>query len=801
MTRSRLRKMKRTEAASRTRKFLRTVPMASAISALLAGSPGAFAQGAPESGVLESVIVTAQKRQENLQEVPLSIQALGTAKLEELHIKSFDDYVKFLPSVSFTTIGPGFGVAYMRGVASGENNNHSGPQPTVGMYLDEQPITTIQGSLDVHLYDMARVEALAGPQGTLYGASSMAGTIRLITNKPNPDAYDGGYNIEANSVGHGGTGYVAEGFVNIPITESAAIRLVGWYEKDGGYIDNVRGERTYTTSGGCITNGATTPACPIASPARVKDDYNDVETYGGRAALKIDLNDSWSITPSLMAQDQKSNGSIAYDPAVGDLKISHYYPERVSDRWLQVALTLEGRIGNLDLVYAGAYLKRDDVVNSDYSDYSYFYDQDNGSGEFWTDAAGDPLADPSQFIHGTDTYRRYSHELRVSSAQDKRTRFVAGVFYQKQKHGIFQDYHINGLNDGVAVTGWPDTLWLTQQQREDEDYAFFGEVSFDIVENLTLTGGLRTFKAKNSLKGFFGFSEGYSSNYGEFLCFSQVSFRGSPCTNLDAKVDESGTVPKVNLTWRIDDQHMVYATYSEGFRPGGINRNGTVPPYESDRLKNYELGWKTTWVDNRLRFNGAVFQEDWDKIQFSFLPPSGAGLTVIRNAGGARIRGIEADLAFAATQSLTLGGGLSLLEAQLMDDYFPNPTDPPAARKGDRLPVTPKFKANVTARYEFDVGAYGVHLQGATVYQGTSFADLLAADRQRLGEQGSYSITDLSAGFTKDKYTVELFLNNAFDKRAQLYTFAQCATDTCGVNPYIVTNRPRTVGIKFGQEF
>lgn len=804
MTCSRLCKTKRAQAKNPTRTFLQSVPLASAMSALLAGSPGAFAQsndqGDSAAGVLENVIVTAQKRQEDLQEVPLSIQALGTAKLEELHIQSFDDYVKFLPSVSFTTLGPGFGVAYMRGVASGENNNHSGPQPTVGMYLDEQPITTIQGSLDVHLYDMARVEALAGPQGTLYGASSMAGTIRLITNKPNPEALDGGYNLEANSVSHGGTGYVVEGFVNIPITESGAIRLVGWYQKDAGYIDNVVGERTYPTSGGCITNGPTSADCSIASPARAEKDYNDVETYGGRAALKIDLNDSWSITPALMAQEQKSNGGFAYDRAVGDLQVKRYYPEGTSDRWMQAALTLEGKIGNLDLVYAGAYLKRDDVVDQDYSDYSYFYDLAGGYGAYWTDGAGDPLADPSQYIHGTDTYRRYSHELRLSSAQDKRVRFVAGVFYQKQKHGIYQDYHINGLGADIDVTG-NDTIWLTDQQRTDEDYAFFGELSFDITQALTLTGGLRTFKAKNSLVGFFGFSEGYSSNYGEALCFSSAPYRRAPCTNLDAKVDESGTVPKVNLTWRIDDQRMVYATYSEGFRPGGINRNGTVPPYKSDYLKNYEVGWKTTWVDNRLRFNGAVFQEDWDDIQFSFLPPSGAGLTVIRNAGGARIRGIEADVAFAASQSLTLGGGVSLLDAELTEDYVPDPESPPAASKGDRLPVTPKFKANVTARYGFTVGDYDAYLQGATVYQSSSFSDLLASDRAILGEQSAYAITDLSAGFTKGEYSVELYMNNAFDKRAEVYTFAQCATDVCGVNPYTVTNRPRTIGIKFGQEF
>jgi iron complex outermembrane receptor protein len=253
------------------------------------------------------------------------------------------------------------------------------------------------------------------------------------------------------------------------------------------------------------------------------------------------------------------------------------------------------------------------------------------------------------------------------------------------------------------------------------------------------------------------------------------------------------------VTWRIDDQRMVYATYSEGFRPGGINRNGTVAPYDSDRLKNYEIGWKTTWAGNRLRLNGAVFREDWEDIQFSFLPPSGAGLTVIRNAGAARIQGLELDLALAATDALTLSSGISLLDTELTEDYQPNENE--SASKGDELPLSPKFKANVTARYEFNVGALDSFVQGAAVYQDSSWSDLLAQDRAIMGELDSYVITDLSAGIRKDSYTFQVYLNNAFDERAEIYKFAVCATDTCGVNPYTYVNKPRTFGVKFGQEF
>ena len=793
MTRSRLRKLRGLRTVHRA---ATTLPLAAAVFAVSQGSVAAEDSG---NVVLENVIVTAQKREENLQSVPVSVQALGGTKLEELHVQSFDDYVKFLPSVSFTSIGPGFALAYMRGVASGENNNHSGPQPTVGMYLDEQPITTIQGSLDIHLYDIARVEALAGPQGTLYGASSEAGTIRIITNKPDPGKFEAGYDLEGNSIENGGTGYVAEGFVNVPLGKSAAIRLVGWYEEEPGYIDTVPIERTFTTSGQCVVNSSSPSAGCISTPTTAKDDQNEVKTYGARAALRVDLNDSWTITPTLMAQKQTTDGFFGYDKAAGDLNVARYYPDNSEDKWMQAALTVEGKIGNFDLVYAGAYLKRDDVVNSDYSDYSYFYDL-GGSGVYWTDDDGVPLADPSQFIRGTDKYRRQSHEIRLASPSDQRVRFLVGAFYQFQEHEIFQNYQINGLGESVSVTGWPGTLWLTQQHREDEDYALFGEVSFDITERITLTGGLRTFEAKNSLSGFFGFSEGYSSNYGEALCFSDEEFRGAPCTNLDDSVSDSDTIPRVNVSYKFDEDRMIYATYSRGFRPGGINRNGTVPPYKPDYLDNYELGWKTVWGGNRLRFNGAVFYEQWDDVQFSFLPPSGAGLTVIRNAGAAEIKGIEADLAWAASEVVTLSGGFTWLDAKLTEDYIPDPDEPPTAPDGTSLPVTPDFKANVTARFAFPVGQLDGFFQAAAVYQDSSWSDLQLADREALGEQPSYTITDFSAGVGNGSYTIELFVNNAFDERAELYKFVACATDTCTI-PYIITNQPRTYGLKFGQRF
>lgn len=793
MSRSRKRKLKRVGLA------LTSVPVASTV--ITGVAPAQQAQNTQASG-LETVVISAQKRDESLQDVPISVTALGTGKLEELHVESFEDYVKFLPSVAFQSTAPGFSLIYMRGVASGENGNHSTSLPSVGVYLDEQPITTIQGPLDIHVYDVARVEALAGPQGTLYGASSQSGTLRIITNKPDPSGFEAGYDFEGNTMSQGGEGYVAEGFANIPFTSNAAVRLVGWYEHDPGYISNVPGTRTYPTSGGCITNAVPAPPGCVTTPEHARNDYNDSDTYGARAALRINLNENWSITPSVMGQHSKADGGFQFDPKVGDLKRTHFYPDNYDDKWWQAALTVQGKLSNFEVVYAGAYLNRDDVVNLDYSDYSYFYDVQAGYGAYWTDDAGNPLPDPSQYINGTDGYTKQSHEIRFTSPQEYRWRFVAGAFTQRQEHAIFQRYKINGLSTQLSVTNWPDTIWLTNQQREDREHALFGELTFDVTNKLALTGGLRWFKTKNSLKGFFGFNANYSSNFGEALCTSPEQFRGSPCTNLDDSVDQDGVIPKVNLTYRVTADKMLYATYSRGFRPGGINRNATVPPYKTDYLNNYELGWKSTWAANRFRWNGALFVERFADIQFSFLPPSGAGLSVVKNAGSAEIKGVESEIAWAPTGVFTLSGGFSWLDAKLTSDYFQDASATvPDAPKGTQLPVAPKFKTNLTARLKFPVGRFQGYVQGAVVYNGSSWSDLLAADRAMLGKQASYTILDLTAGIGRNDYSLELYAANATDERATLFRTTECVTGVCGVNPYTVTNRPRTIGLKFSQRF
>jgi outer membrane receptor protein involved in Fe transport len=808
---------------------LHRLPLAAAVAVALC-APQAWAQDAAQDAdkkdarTLDTITVTAQKREENLQKVPISLQVLGNTQLEQQNVSDFDDYAKLIPSLTYGTAGggvfsgPGFVQVYMRGIASGGDGNHSGSQPSAGMYLDDQPITTIQGALDIHMYDIERVEALAGPQGTLYGASSQSGTVRIITRKPDPEAFSAGYSVEANGIDGGGFGHVLEGFVNIPISDRAAVRLVGWQKHDAGYVDNIRGTRTYPTSG--ITDDNADLA---------EDDYNTADTMGLRGALRFDINDNWTITPQLIAQKQKAYGSagidpntgnpdMGYDAASGDMAVKHFYPESSNDRWHQAALTVEGKIGNFDLTYVFSQLKRDVDSESDYSDYGFWYDTLAGYGEYFYDDNGDYI-NPAQYIQATDGYKRTSHELRISSPQENRFRMVAGLFWQQQSHDIFQRYKVDNLTQDFWVNGWEDTIWLTAQQRKDRDEAVFGELAFDITDALTLTGGMRWFKANNSLKGFFGYGDGFSGSTGVSQCFSNESFDGAPCTNLDKRVSERDSLGRVNLTWQIDDNKMVYATWSEGYRPGGINRRGTLPPYTSDFLTNYEFGWKTTWA-NAFVFNGALFRADWEDFQFSYLGQN--GLTEIRNANSAQVDGLELDLSWAASYNLQISGGFAWYDAKLTRNYCgwirpdgepetvcppgtlnPNgdPVDGPQAASGTRLPITPRFKGALNARYTWDLAGGEAYWQASASHVGNRRVDLREAETALLGYLDAYTTADVSVGWSKNNWSIDLFLKNAFDERAEMSRFAQCAALTCGNQPYTVIAQPRTFGIRFSQSF
>jgi outer membrane receptor protein involved in Fe transport len=848
------------------------------------------AAGVPDE---TEIIITATKREENLQDVPISVQAIGTRRLDQLNISNFEDYTKQLPSVSFQTAAPGFTVVYMRGVATGGDGNHTGSLPSVGSYLDEQPVTTIGGTLDVHIYDIARIESLAGPQGTLYGASSQAGTIRIITNKPEIGVFTGRVDSEINSVAHGGMGGKLEGMINVPISPRIAFRGVAFYQSDAGYIDNVRRQFTFcgdpievpdtspdaepgdTVIVGCVRNGF-----HIDNAAFVKKNFNTNKTYGGRAALKIDLDDNWTVTPTIMHQHSKTQGVWAMEERLGDLEASRFRKEPGIDKWTQYALTVEGNIGDFNVTYAGAYMNRPNHSINDYTDYAEAYDiQYEPSGGiasyyYYFDDAGNPIV-PLQYITGGNHFRKMSHELRVATPADKPFRVIGGVFYQQQKNRILQEYHVDDLAADLSVNGHPGLIWLTKQDRTDRDRAIFGEASFDVTPQITLTGGGRYYRFNNTVFGFAGF--GRNPNYDPFdddspppnaagssktgvaQCFTESGdslrdsqlngtdvdlvldgkLAGTPCINVADFVDGhivpkrskgSGWTYRFNGTWKPRDGLMAYATWSKGFRPGGINRQPGLAPYEPDFLINYELGWKTSF--GPLRWNGAVYHQLWKKMQFSFLGEN--SLTVVQNGRNARINGIESDINY-------LRGGLSLTaaaaytDAKTTDNICEVASDPLAdchlllveddpdtpedeaefdiitAPKGTRLPVTPKLKLTATARYTWDMGPGKTHVQIGVVHQGSAPSGLKTADQAVTGTIPGYTLVDLFAGYDWNNYTFEAFATNVFDKRNQLSRSVVCglcgtledvAGNPTGLNQTrIVPGRPRTIGIRAGMKF
>jgi outer membrane receptor protein involved in Fe transport len=774
-------------------------------STVLAGVP-AHAQ---DTG-LETITVTAEKRSEDLQKVPMNVTALTSAKLEDLHLTDFGDFVKYLPNVTWASSGqggsggPGFANITMRGIASDQNGNHSGPQPTVGVYFDEQPITTINGTLDIPTYDIQRVEALSGPQGTLYGASSLSGTIRIISNKPDPSAFAADYQVGVDTVAHGGIGYQGNGMINIPIASNVALRIVAWDEHDAGYIDNIYGTRTYDLPGGATYT--------VNNAAEAKKNYNTVDKLGGRAALEFDLPDDWTITPTIMAQSERTDGFFGSDPLVGDLKVTHFAPEYTHDDWYQAALTAQGKIADLDVLYSGGYMSRTINAEADYSDYTYWYDQEFGpSYADFHDNNGNQI-DPSQILLGHDHFTKMSHELRVSTPKEDRLRATAGLFWERQTHFILQDYVVPGMDTADSVTGWPGTLYLADEERVDQDEAAFVDGAFDILPNLTLNAGIRFFQSKNSLKGFFGFNSYETDDPAVHAsCLAPVtliqrppSVDDGPCTDIDSHVKSSGETHRVNLTWQVTDDKMLYATYSTGFRPGGANRVAGFPGYAPDTLSNYEIGWKTSWDDERLRFNGALYWENWNNIQFSFLGPN--SITVVENAGGATVKGIESDLTWLPIDELTLTAAGAYNDGGLTQPFCSDPTITCTnavanAPTGTRLPITPQWKLNGTARYEWMLGDFNAHVQGSMVYQSGEYPDLRLYERSLLGESKSYTTFDFTTGIDRDSWSLELYVQNLTDARAQLGRFPACNPDTCGVETYRLYAQPRTIGLTFGQKF
>jgi len=755
--------------------YRKPLAIAVALSAMGSG-PAVLAQD--EQMALEEVVVTARKRSESLQDVPISIQALSSTKLDELGINGFDDYAAMLPTVSFTGIGPGTNRIFMRGAADGGDGNVSGSQPSVGVYLDEQPVTAIGANLDIHIYDIERIEALAGPQGTLYGASSQSGTLRIITNKADPSAFAAGFDAHYAGIDGGDTDHGLEGFVNMPLGERTAIRLVGWSTQEGGWIENIPGTRTFSG----LQPGDRSKT--IDNERWVKDDQNEVETKGARAALRVDLTENWVGTASVIYQEQQSDGAFDQDRALDENEIQRYYDDWQDDEFTQYALTLEGEFLNQGIIYAGSYMDRDLDYYADYTAYGEVtsYVPYYGCNYYTTDES-DFCTSAEEYLYFDNNYERTSHELRLQSLGDGPFHYTAGAYYEDAEHKYDQQFTQPFMSPSLWTRGRENIYFNTDQKRTDELWAVFGELTYDITDSLRATVGARHYDSTNKLEGYTGWGE--------------TSF-GNKGFDVDSKTDDDDQIYKFNVTWDVTDDAMVYATYSEGYRVGGLNRDPNVEPstYAPDKLNNYELGWKTTWLEGRLRFNGAAYYSEWDDMQFTIYEFALSPVGNTYNVGEAEIKGAELDFSYLMFNSLTLSGAMAYNDAETTEDFTLNSRVSGDidfnAPDGSDLPFVPELKYSLNARYEFNVASLDSYTQLTYTYTDESYNDIRPARRD---QQDEFSNLNLRAGFNTGSWGVEVYATNLTDENDDVFIGNRSYYDTAA------PQKPRTVGVRFSMRF
>jgi outer membrane receptor protein involved in Fe transport len=808
------------------------LPVASALPVQQADAtnpPPAATNTASTDQGLQEVIVTATKRAENIQSIPLTISAISEATLENRNIENFEDYALAMPQVSFTNDTPGYSQVFMRGISASTSFVGDGSNPTVAVYLDDQPITTPNGALDLHTYDINRLEVLPGPQGTLYGASSEAGTIRIITNKPDPTHFSAGYTGQISTIYNGTLGGIAEGFANIPITPNIAVRLVGWYERDSGFINNVHQVITYQ-------NNFTIDNAPF-----VQKHYNPITVEGGRAMFKFNITDNWSINPTVMTQKTRWDGIFGEEnwknplnpntglpegtPIPSRLSVAQFAPEPGGDSFVNYALTVLGKIGNFDLTFASGYLTRHTFVYTEYVDYTLAYEFNE---PYWP-------PNPTMYRFESEGYENLSNELRIASPTNYPVRFIAG-FYQQRQESHFDLYEpIPGLNPTFQVGYgtpfvWKGAEYLDYIERVDRNWAAFAEVNWDITKSLTATVGFRRFRYDNSIVGFYGFGPdtvyGSSGVTGQETCFSAFRLNNeAPCTDLNQFSEGWGSTPKFSLSYKITPDHMVYATFSKGYRPGGPSRNVSVPPFTPDYLTNYELGWKTSWLDHHLIWNGALYYEQWKNFQFGYTGQYGIGL--IANAGNAEVKGFETQLQWAVVRGLNVTAAVTYNDAYITQNYCgvlvngrPVTSNPcivagtapyaPYAPEGQKLPYTPLWKMDMSVRYSWPLSNATAFVEGDQTYQSavwpflettSPLAGSIVNLHQAYGQEPAYGITNFSLGVDKNNWEAELLIKNAFNRITPQDITSEIQTAAQGVATYNVLVLPRQIGLQFSQHF
>ena len=790
-----------------------------AVSAALAGYTTSQAQ-------LEEIVVTATKKAESLQDIAGTVQAITQDELQKAKVVNMEDYAKLIPSMSYVNYTPGTGKVYFRGIA--DDNGTFIAEESTALYLDEQPVTQAGMAVDIRMVDIERIEALAGPQGSLYGSSAQSGTIRVITNKPDTSEFSANVDMTLRASAtspRNEDSWDISSMVNIPISDNFAIRAVGFSAQDGGFIDNVEGWSLKGFGPGTQGDNRNTDI----SPEAVREDVNTFESKGGRISAKWEMDDGY-VLAGIAAQNNSGEGYSNYDPTVGDLQKIAFYDEPRDDDWTQISLTVEKDLGFATLISATSYFDRDvyyvldrSMYASYFATFCYYYAgipgnmvskycfQPAGTAYFYNDPIGFNTLDQ---WNSTKT-----QEFRLSNQSDDLD-WVVGLFYQEREEGW--DFHTEtiGYNESegfayrVAYIAYalPDRMpvaptdrwWSSYDRTTWETMAVFGEVNYRFDEDWELTVGGRWFE-READKTY------WVENPGGALTGDGVL----PKNKFDNPTN-SDFVPKVSIKYNMNDDTMFYALYSEGYRPGGVNRGRASTPYYPDQygpdfLENMEIGVKSTLMDGRLRMNATYFTMDWSDYQLEVVDPTNTPCgnaealaapycgqpwqKVVANVGNAGSDGLMLEVLAAIGDDTELGWN-----SQWVDSALDGALSDGSAPAGTRLPQVPEFKSNLWVEKAFQISAFGAsegYLRGSVSYTGQSWNMVQTDYRQ---SQASYTQADMSFGISGGDWEVDFFVNNLTDERAEVYV-------TDGFFDYffgrgrIYTNRPREMGIRYKKSF
>jgi iron complex outermembrane receptor protein len=674
-------------------------PIARAIALATATTPAlAMAQSTEETqeaaGALEEVIVTATKRAVNMQDLPMSIEAFGTEQMEKIGMLNMRDALNVIPSMSTVTTSPGRNEVVFRGVStgSGEWRTDSGS----AVYLGDVPMTSATQAVDPRMVDIERVEALPGPQGTLFGSSSQSGAFRIIPNQADHSGGYGSFNIGATYMEEGDPGYKLEGWANIPlIDDTLSMRIALFDVETGGYIDNIYGTNIFTDDDNADV---------------VEDDFNTWDQTGGRLSVLWSVNDSWDVEGMFMQQEQTSRGDWLSDPnaeGVRDLEIVRFHKDFRNDDWWIGALTITGDLGFAEFKSVTSYLDRE-----------IFYEFDatvNGQ------VRAQRVLTPGEYIYynvlyatgfnretaiNDQTAERVTQEFRLSSTSDSRLQWMVGAFYEKTDD--WWDYVFAEVED-LANTPFgyywalnyetyiPNTnSWYKEiYSSTTEQIALFGELNYRITDRLSATIGARWFEYDRDRNETKEWPEGWA--------YDTDIYKGK----------DDDTLFKFAIDYSLSDDKMIYALYSEGFRLGGPNSiknpSSKLPDYYGpDGLRNYEIGLKSQWMNNRLQWNLTLYTMDWEDIQRGITDPDDWTANGTVNMGDAEISGLETSLAWQVTEQFRVDASLSWSDSELKDDYYLSDVvegiedwqDYQLGAKGQNLAIAPPAKWWIGLQYD-----------------------------------------------------------------------------------------------------